>query len=382
VTGRFTCRLLAVAVLLAAPGTSACGEGAYDVSKLPKAELTPYLEQLVGAARAEGALDLQYAASGTTDEINAWTAGFNHYYGLNLRIHNTQNPIQPTIASNLIEEARAGRKASTDVYFGVAVFVLQLEENGVAMKGALAGLPNLRGIAEDGDTAVTMGSDPAGITYNSQRVKGDNVPHTLVDVLKEPGSIHIGSTPYAGTLAALPQFWGNERAISYIVKLTAKLKGLFGCGEESRIVSGEFDMLVTDCGTHAARLLKSKGAPIDAVLPADGTLLNEVYLAIPTHTAHPAAAKLWVNYLLSRQAQDVFWQYDRFDSSRVPGSHMAPLIEKYRTSGIDMPDSDMAEARANLPWLGGANCVQALLNSRPNDPACQPFAAIIKSAGG
>ena len=53
--------------------------------------------------------------------------------------------------------------------------------------------------------------------------------------------------------------------------------------------------------------------------------------------AHPNAAKLWVNYLLSREGQDTLYQYDFQDAQQVPGSKTAPQLETLRASGIKLP---------------------------------------------
>lgn len=371
------------ALLLAGQLLSGCGgEGVANVAAQPTALVTPALRSLIDGARKEGQLDLEYATAGTTQEIAAWQAGFNHYYGLNIKINENDNPIMPTNASNLIAEAQSRHVASTDVYFGVSVFIDELEKAHVAVQGALAGLPNLQGLTEDGDTTVQLATIPSGIMYNTDRVRGSLVPSTLEQVLGEPSSIRIASTPYAGTLADLPLYWGTDRAITFITKLSLKLKGLFGCGEESRLVSGEFDMMVTDCGDSAARSLAARGAPIADVLPSDYAFLNDWYLVIPENAAHPDAARLWVNYLLSRQAQDILWQYDLTDNMHVRGSHQLSLIEQAQSRGVQFKDTNMDQARRAAAYSQQASCIQAILNDQLSDPSCAPWRSLIASAGG
>ncbi|MBV9101373.1 MAG: extracellular solute-binding protein [Candidatus Dormibacteraeota bacterium] len=377
---RFRARRFAAPVVVAgALSVAACGGGGTSAGSQPTAHLTPLLSQLVSAAQKEGELDLEYSTAGTTDEINAWQAGFNHYYGLNIKIVNTQNPVMPTNASNLIQEANSRHAADTDVYFGVSVFIDELERANVAVRGALAGLPNLQGITEDGDTTVQLADIPSGIMYNSDRIKGSQIPHKLEDVLNEPSSVLMATTPYAGTLADLPLYWGTDRAITFIAKLSHKLKGLFGCGEESRLVTGEFDMMVTDCGDSAARLLQAKGAPVASVLPSDYAFLNDWYLMIPSNARHPNAARLWINYLLSRQAQDVLWQYDATDNIHVAGSHELSLVQQDESQGIQFKDTTMDQARQAAQVAQQAACIQALLNNQFSDPSCTPWRSLIQS---
>ncbi|MBV9411188.1 MAG: ABC transporter substrate-binding protein [Acidimicrobiia bacterium] len=351
------------------------------MGSLPTAPATPEVQRLVDGARAEGALDLIFATAGTADEMPAWIAGFNHYYGLDLRITNTQNPVMPSVASNLIGEATAHHLASTDVYFGVAVFVEELEAAHTLAMGALATLPNVGALGEDSGTAVAMATTPTGITYNTNRVKGAQVPHSFSAMLSEPSSLHIASEPYAGTLAGLPRYWGANQTIAYTAKLAQHLTGLFGCGEETRLVDGEFDIFVPDCGDNAARRLEAKGAPLGEVLPTDGSFITNTYLAIPVNAPHPNAARLWVNYLLSRQAQDVLWQYDFMDSEHVAGSHIAPLIQADERAGIAFHLSDLNTVRLDAPYQGAQTCIQAILNNQASDPSCTPYRQVITEAG-
>ena len=43
-----------------------------------------------------------------------------------------------------------------------------------------------------------------------------------------------------------------------------------------------------------------------------------LYVAVPLDSAHPSAAKLWINYLLSREAQDLLYEMDQSDSHWCP----------------------------------------------------------------
>ncbi|MBV9101368.1 MAG: extracellular solute-binding protein [Candidatus Dormibacteraeota bacterium] len=370
----------AVAALAVAIVVPVAGCDGQSTTGQPAAALTPYLRQLVAQAQKEGELDLIYASGDTTDEINAWRDGFNRYYGLSLNIVPDASPLMPANATRVLQEYQAHRPASTDVYFGVSVFVLELEQAGAALTGSLHDLPNVSGLTEDGDTTVRLAALPSGIMYNSDRVKGANVPHSLDDVLSEPSGIRIASSPYAGTLAALPEFRGVDQAITYAVHLSKKLKGLFGCGEESRLVTGEFDMFVTDCGDSAGRRLAAQGAPIAESFPTDGSVLNSWYLVIPRNAAHPAAARLWINYLLSREAQDVLFKYDLVDNPSVSGSQLAALISADQAKGVMFRPSDMNAARADAPFAQAGTCVQAIINNQVSDPSCAPYRSVIAEA--
>jgi ABC-type Fe3+ transport system substrate-binding protein len=51
--------------------------------------------------------------------------------------------------------------------------------------------------------------------------------------------------------------------------------------------------------------MRAKGAPLDHVIPSDVALLSYWYLSVPKNAAHPNAARLFVDYMLGREAQDL-----------------------------------------------------------------------------
>ena len=363
---------------------ASCGSGSSSKPGAPaqsEATRDPAVRRLVDAARQEGKLSLIYFSGGSDTEMAALRKAFRSYYGLDLTIDNTADPDQANVAARLGQEAQAGRRSSTDVYFGVGVFVENLKNQGVVKPGGLDGLPNLNGLVEDG-VGVALRTDLPGITYNTAKVTGDKVPKVVGDVLREPSDVRVAATPYASTLAALPWFVGAEQGITYNVQLARKIKGLILCGEESRIVSGEFDMLVTDCGEFAARRLKAQGAPIAQVIPRDLAMESPSYLAIPDNAAHPNAARLWANFLLSRQAQDILWRYDLADNVHLNGSHQAKRVDELRRQGLNFYDVRLADFVSHANLNDAQDCIQNVLNLRFDAPPCRAYQSVVKRAGG
>src|SRR5262249_15928414 len=86
---------------------------------------------------------------------------------------------------------------------------------------------------------------------------------------------------------------------------------------------------------------KAQGAPLEYVVPTDAPLLLYLYIGVPKTAPHPNAAKLWVNYLLSREAQDVLFESNFQDLHVLPGS-------KTRN---DLADLDRANVKPTLITL-------------------------------
>jgi iron(III) transport system substrate-binding protein len=170
------------------------------------------------------------------------------------------------------------------------------------------------------------------ISYNASKVTGDAVPHSMEDLLKPQFKGRVASTPYVIHFDSLasPELWGEERVLAYATKLSDQLGGLMGCGEHERIASGEFDLFALDCGSFGARRLAAAGAPLDHAIPRDAALLQTNSMGVPRNAAHPATAKLFIDYMLTREAQDYVFEWFYSDHPLLPGSKAATEIEKAR----------------------------------------------------
>src|SRR5579862_6462188 len=86
-------------------------------------------------------------------------------------------------------------------------------------------------------------------------------------------------------------------------------------GEEARVVSGEFSMLVMG-NTHSVTDLK--GAPIATAMTAESAVTRFVYLGLPRTAAHPNLAKLYINIMLSPAGQKVLYDVYSTDHYELP----------------------------------------------------------------
>jgi ABC-type Fe3+ transport system substrate-binding protein len=246
----------------------------------------------------------------------------------------------------LIQETQADRPAFTDV-----IVASPNQIAAMVRAGALAPVdwaswaPNVqdpRATAPQG-VAVAAESSVAGITYNSARVRPDEVPRSMEDLLKLQYKGRVASTPYAAHFnnLAASGVWGSARTLDYVRAFADQIAGLIRCNETGRIISGEFDLFALDCGHNYTLRAKDEGAPIDFVVAADAPLLINYYAAVPRNAAHPNAAQLWVNFLLSREAQDLLYQTEYLDLAYLPGSKTAKLVEQYEAAGVTFVPIDV-----------------------------------------
>jgi iron(III) transport system substrate-binding protein len=343
---RLTALVLSLALTLgcaptAAPAPASRAPAAPAQASAPAPATSDRLQTLVEAARQEGELTLVWGSSvlGGIDGVTRLAERFNRHYGLNVDVRFTMGASFPEIAAKLIQEQQANRRATTDVYIGSDNSVAGLLRAG-ALEPAdwTAWAPNVRNpaLVTGNGEAVTFQTWLTGIAYNTSRVSGDAVPRSMQDLLKPEYKGRIATTPYGANFdrLAAADLWGKERALEYARAYSGQIAGLIRCSEHNRLVNGEFDFFALDCNQYGALSAKARGAPLEFTLAADAPLLSPVYMGVPKTAAHPAAAKLWINYILSREAQDYLYESDYMDSHLVEGSQTAKEIQKLEATGV------------------------------------------------
>jgi iron(III) transport system substrate-binding protein len=323
-----------------APGTGAAGSSATaataaQAGAAAATTVSPALQAVIDGARKEGSLSFIWGEGtfGGTDGVREIAAGLNARYGLNLDVRFTPGPAMPTVAARVLEEYQAGRPASTDLVVGYANHMYTLMQGGaLAAVDWASWAPDVqepRLLAADGG-AVTFESSVQGITYNSSRVAPADVPRSMEDLLKPQYKNRLASTPYASGFdrLATPEMWGEARTLEYTAKLADQVAGLIRCNEKDRLLSGEFDLFALDCSHNDAFAMRARGLPIDFQTASDAPFILLLYMGVPKNAPHPNAARLWVDYVLSREGQDTLDAREFSDSHLLPGSKMAPIVAK------------------------------------------------------
>jgi iron(III) transport system substrate-binding protein len=253
----------------------------------------------------------------------------------------------PEVAAKVVQEYQAGRPASTDVVVGYANHMYTLmQADALATIDWASWAPNVQDprLIAPGGGAVTFQSSMQGITYNTQRVGADEVPRSMEALLEPRYKGRVASTPYASGFdrLAIPEMWGEQRTREYATRLADQVAGLIRCNEKERLLSGEFDIFALDCSHSDAFRMRAHGAPIGFLMAADAPFVLLLYMGIPKNAPHPNAARLWANYLLSREAQELLYESDFSDTHLLEGSRTAPLIREREAAGSKILYVDVA----------------------------------------
>jgi iron(III) transport system substrate-binding protein len=268
---------------------------------------------LIAAAKKEGEV-VWYSTQIISQLVRPVTTAFEKKYP-GIKVRATRANATET-AVKILNESRAGRPQS-DVFDGTTT-VVPLKKEGYVLKW----LPDA---AKEYPDDV---KDPEGywiannlfiITpgFNTGLVPKGTEPKTYQDLLNPkwrgkmawngfPTSSGMGG--FVGTVLAE---MGEEKGRAYLRELAKQnIAPLRGAAREvlDQVIAGEYAIALQIFNHHAVISAK-KGAPVDWIKmePATGTLS---VLSIHKNAPHPNAAKLLVDFIISREGQEVFRQAD------------------------------------------------------------------------
>jgi len=154
--------------------------------------------------------------------------------------------------------------------------------------------------------------NPYVLGYNTNLVKKDEVPKNydqLLDPKWKGKKISIDDSAY-GLLAGLIRAWGKEKAVEYFKKLAAQ-EPVVMRGNTNRVqlaMAGEYPLIIAYAPTIQRET--SKGHPMDWV-PLDPVAVQVNPMMLAAKAPHPNAARLFIDFLLSKQGQKMLVGFRR-----------------------------------------------------------------------
>jgi iron(III) transport system substrate-binding protein len=158
-----------------------------------------------------------------------------------------------------------------------------------------------------------------GVNYNTEMVPTDKVPQTWEDLLKPMWKGKIAADPreiswYDAVLRTMGPEKGRrflkklgEQDLQFRVGFTLKANGL---------IAGEFPLCL--CYVHQIDRVKKHGAPVDWVKNSGLFIVNKLHpILISAQARNPNAARLFLDFALSKEAQELMLKLGRTGSSRI-----------------------------------------------------------------
>lgn len=294
------------------------------------------LRDLVAAVAKEGTLTLTIGRSlGGIEGAQQVQEHMRERYHLpNFTIQYTPVTSGGGEDGRLIQEVKAGQAASSDI------MLTGYDETSVPYTQPV----DWRKYASDLPPSeilyghsIKVTSSVSSFVYNTKLVPPNQVPTSFADLLKPQWKGKIATASYDGeflNFLGLSNILGYPAMMDYVHKFVGQLGGIITCNDQDRVVTGEFLIFGLDCGDHEMRLRQRKGEPVASFYPKEGVPLVYIAPAIPKTAVHPAAARLFLAFLTTREGQDVLWQTAGYDCDILPGSHTGALIADLRKHGV------------------------------------------------
>jgi len=193
--------------------------------------------------------------------------------------------------------------------------------------------------------AITM-------AYNARLVKPDEVPTSYQDLLSPKWKGKMGFVlSHTEWYFAMLQMMGEEKGRKYMEALSKQnIQARIGSSLMNQLMmAGEFPLLISQYPTGVEELKKT-GAPIDWV-PLDPWIVYPIGIAVTAKNSHPAAGRLYVDFILSAEGQTFMRTLSRIPARRevLPAP---PRLMQGRKLFVIKPASSAVYNKYNSEMLG------------------------------
>jgi iron(III) transport system substrate-binding protein len=242
------------------------------------------------------------------------------------------------IVNRAIAESGAGQNTS-DVLNAFALKVLQ-ERNFLQPYAAAEAAAYPAAYKDPKNFWVSLKNNYNVIGYNSRLVSPQEAPKNWEDLLHPRWKDKLGMDDeeyfwYAGML----KHWGEAKGKKYMEALAQQ--GIQWRNGHNLLVelmgAGEYPISVVIYPERAEQL-KAKGQTVEWVKTTDPILVNMDIMGIAAKAPHPNAAKLFFNYVLSKEAQMILHSRHRISAR----TDIPPLVASMEPKKLPLVPLDPA----------------------------------------
>jgi len=181
-----------------------------------------------------------------------------------------------------------------------------------------------QGLGEKGFYYPTTGSLQI-LIYNTKTVTGGDIPRRCTDLLdpKFDHRVAIAHPAFSGYFGQWVLAMRRLYGWTYFEKLAANHPRIGRSGNDPITMLNAGECVVGTGPASTATVTAARGNPIGIVYPEDGTVLTVGPSAVVASAPHPNAARLFMEWLLSRDYADACrdWSLEpvRADAEPLPG---------------------------------------------------------------
>jgi len=259
------------------------------------------------------------------------------------------------IVTRVLQEARA-KKTLVDVIQTPAFYLHALRKRGIIGEHVSTDdrfFP--RGFKEEKYWTTTY-YNPYVVLYNTKLIPPQNLPKRYEDLLTPFwNNKMILEKDKIDWFTAILHIMGREKGVAYMRDLAGQNPMLrIGQTLITQLVAAGESSLQVNSNAVTVNRMKQKGAPIDWIAPGPLPGLM-VGVGLTAQAPHPAAARLFVDFLLSKEGQQSYQNAGRLvarsdlpqdESIRVRGAQIVPVDPTW-AENFDEDSKLMKEIFAN-----------------------------------
>jgi len=228
------------------------------------------------------------------------------YPGIKVEVHRTGSE---RILQRVMQELQANIKIADVVHTSDAGHYVLLKQKNLLMKYAPAGVERFPAAFKDKDGYhYGLRATVNVIAYNSKTVPAAEAPRTWKDLLdpKWKGKLVTAHPGYSGVIATHVLALVHLHGWDYFKQLAQNKPMLVQSAVDPSgvVASGERPIAVNG-GDYTFYQVKKKGNPVEIVFPKEGVPLVVSPSAITSFAPHPNAARLFTDFIFSRDLQQV-----------------------------------------------------------------------------
>ena len=258
-------------------------------------------DELIRGARKEG--QVVFWSSMRIDDSKSLASGFETKYpSIKVEIFRAGG-------EQIVNRASAEHLAGKTTYDVLNAFALKVLQNRGLLQpyGAPEAAHYVTGFKDPQNHWVSLYSGYNVIGYNTKLVARGEAPKNWEDLLQPrwKGKLGMDDEEYFWH-AGMLKYWGEDKGRKYMEALSRQgLQFRNGHALLADLMSvGEFPVAVVVYPDQIEQM-KLKGQPVDWVKTSDPILVNLAPVAVAAKAPHPNAAKLFLNYSISKEGQEI-----------------------------------------------------------------------------
>ena len=259
----------------------------------------------IEAAKKEGKV-VWYTSLALTSSEKVAKLFEQAYPGIKVEVQRTGSQ---RIIQRVMQELQANIKNADVIHTSDAGHFVLLKEKKLLMKYAPAGIDSFPAAFKDKDGYhYALRATVTVIAYNTKIVPANEAPKTWKDLLdpKWKGKEVTAHPGYSGVIATHVLALAHLHGWDYWKQLAQnKLMLVQSAVDPAGVVASGERPIAVNGGDYTFYQDKKKGNPVEVVFPKEGVPLVVSPSAITSFAPHPNAAKLFTDFIFSRELQQV-----------------------------------------------------------------------------